>query len=574
MAANDKELLEDFVRRGSDPAFAQLVRRYVDLVHAAAMRQVRDAHLAEDVTQATFIVLARRASAVPTANLPGWLLATARLCAKDAIKKQVRRSHYEHHAATMRPTVSPSPAEPDPELSVHLDDALSQLRAKETTAVAMRYLQDKPLGDVATAMGISRDAAQKVVARSLLKLRRILAGKGIVLSSTGVLAEQLLHLSSHAAPAGLAISISTASAEGLSIAKGALTMIRWMQIKFAAALTAAAVLAGGGGVAVVSYTLAQTSPLPAPAPEPPPVEQAVALPTFSSPFIELMGCRIKQTIELNLSAGPQTDAPPAIVQQRQYPVLHWTADPAIAAKTAGYVISVASADDPTLVNTLQAGPAAQERWLEDSLRDPGRYVVKLSATGPDNKPLAVASTTVTVQPMTDMMLVIHDLQPDGVTRFIAVIQALNTTHRTIREDNFQDDPSQTKYEKMADDVGNPIRFALVHEGGRPGYRFTFNQPVAPGQPGIFLISGTVKDMCARRNDGLWIHSVNVIPGSSSPVRRIDLFILPRGARPIVMQPDNLPTKIVDGRVQIYLDQIIPAGSGIAEQIRYRLANGQ
>jgi DNA-directed RNA polymerase specialized sigma24 family protein len=57
----DQQLLRDYSERRSEPAFAELVRRHVDLVYSAALRMVGDAHVAEDVTQGAFVALVRSA---------------------------------------------------------------------------------------------------------------------------------------------------------------------------------------------------------------------------------------------------------------------------------------------------------------------------------------------------------------------------------------------------------------------------------------------------------------------------------------------------------------------------------
>ena len=85
----DCDLLEDFVSHGSEDAFRALVERHTAMVHGVALRTLRDEALAQEVTQAVFIILGRKADALPRGTiLAGWLYRTARFVALEAIRAE------------------------------------------------------------------------------------------------------------------------------------------------------------------------------------------------------------------------------------------------------------------------------------------------------------------------------------------------------------------------------------------------------------------------------------------------------------------------------------------------------
>src|SRR4051794_19944770 len=89
-----------------DAALEDAVRRYLPLVYAAARRQLADESLAEDVTQAVFMVLARRHRALPArVVLPSWLLKVTHFVCLQARRNAGRRRVHERKAAQMRPAV-------------------------------------------------------------------------------------------------------------------------------------------------------------------------------------------------------------------------------------------------------------------------------------------------------------------------------------------------------------------------------------------------------------------------------------------------------------------------------------
>ena len=84
----DWQLLKQYADDGSQTAFAELVERHINLVHATCLREVRDASLADDVTQVVFLLLAKKAPALGEGIvLTGWLFQTARFASKKLFWK-------------------------------------------------------------------------------------------------------------------------------------------------------------------------------------------------------------------------------------------------------------------------------------------------------------------------------------------------------------------------------------------------------------------------------------------------------------------------------------------------------
>src|SRR4051812_16465010 len=110
MTTNDMELVREYASHESEEAFAALVSRHVNLVYSVALHQLRDASLAEEVTQAVFIILARKAGSLgPTTILSAWLCRTSQYAAADALRTQRRRLCREQELYMQSLSSQPEP---------------------------------------------------------------------------------------------------------------------------------------------------------------------------------------------------------------------------------------------------------------------------------------------------------------------------------------------------------------------------------------------------------------------------------------------------------------------------------
>jgi uncharacterized protein (TIGR03435 family) len=250
--ANDMDLVREYATRNSEPAFETLVRRHVSLVYSVALRQVGNPGQAEEITQAVFLILARKAARLrPDTVLAGWLHETARFASASFLRGELRRQRREQEAY-VQSKLQESTTDPAWEqLAPLLDEAIGQLGKEDRNAVVLRFFQNKSAREIAAALNVHESAAQKRLNRAVEKLRVWFLKRGVAVSADALSGALLIH-SVQGAPAHLAASIMAASAKGtavssstLTLIKGALKIMAWTKAKTAIVSGVVVLLAAG-----------------------------------------------------------------------------------------------------------------------------------------------------------------------------------------------------------------------------------------------------------------------------------------------------------------------------------------
>lgn len=276
-STDDMELLRRYVQEGCEASFAEIVRRHLNWVYSICRRGLKDPHLAEDATQAVFLILARRAKTIsPNVHLSGWLFKACRFAVQDARKKEFR--HQRRQDLGMRLGIERmEEAEASAERSADsisgvLDDALALLKESDRQALMLHFYEGMTIPEMAVALGVSAEGAKKRVTRALKRLRDQFTRRKIAVS-IGILCSFFYGHASDAAPLGLCETVSmTALGQApipistAAIAQGIVNLMThaagrlWRALLVAELATVTIV----GGISLLRNTSSTLHPQPAP----------------------------------------------------------------------------------------------------------------------------------------------------------------------------------------------------------------------------------------------------------------------------------------------------------------------
>jgi RNA polymerase sigma factor (sigma-70 family) len=278
---SDGQLLQRFVKERDETAFEVLVWRHGPMVLALGQRVLGNVHDAEDVLQATFLTLVRKAGSIGDGeSLSSWLYKVAY---RIALRSQARAAKMVADDRLVEETPAPEAADESVwrELRPLLDAAIQRLPEKYRTAIVLCDLQGKTHREAAEQLGCAVGTISTRVTRARELLRKRLAHRGLALS-LGVLSAALSQRLASAMPATLTAAMVRAAArfvgEGntsgivsasvAELIEGANQAMLMTRFKIAALLVLAL-----GGVAVGVGVTARREP-PPPSAEPPRAEAA------------------------------------------------------------------------------------------------------------------------------------------------------------------------------------------------------------------------------------------------------------------------------------------------------------
>src|SRR5437899_1885676 len=180
---SDRELLRRFATDRGEGALGGLVRRHGPMVLRVCRRALAQEQDAEDVFQAVFLILARKAGAVRWRDsVAGWLQAVAVRLTRKA------RAEVARHAARARSAKTRTPPDPLEEITGRellriLDEELARLPENYRSPLLLCCLESRTQEEAARQLGWSLSTLRRRLERGRELLRGRLARRGVALSA-------------------------------------------------------------------------------------------------------------------------------------------------------------------------------------------------------------------------------------------------------------------------------------------------------------------------------------------------------------------------------------------------------
>jgi RNA polymerase sigma factor (sigma-70 family) len=261
----DGQLLGQFVARRDEAAFAALVRRHGPMVFGVCRRILRHNQDAEDAFQATFLVLARKASRVAKREAVGsWLYGVAYRASLDARASRLRRKAKETQVEDMpHPLVMPK--EDQNELLAVLDRELARLPEKYRLPVVLCELEGRSRKEAARQLGLPEGTLSSRLATARKTLARRMAAHGPAVTAASLTALFASEAGAAVVPGPLVASTVRAasgvvSAGVVALAEGVLKAMLLTKIK---AMGLVLLLAASVGAVTLTYRTASAEAQPA-----------------------------------------------------------------------------------------------------------------------------------------------------------------------------------------------------------------------------------------------------------------------------------------------------------------------
>ena len=235
------DLMRAYSEHRSEPAFAELVQRHINLVYSVALRCVGNCEDAQDVTQTVFVILAQKTARLQhRTTLTGWLYEATRLTSRQLLRTRARRQAREQEAYMQSVLNDADSKTVWEQLEPLLEEAMARLSEKERTLIALRFFENKSVSETSALLGIQEWAARKRAERALERLRIFFTGRGVAVRAA-VIGTVIAANSVQAAPMGLAKTTTVAalakgaaaSGSTLTLIKGALKVMAWTKAKIA-----------------------------------------------------------------------------------------------------------------------------------------------------------------------------------------------------------------------------------------------------------------------------------------------------------------------------------------------------